>query len=281
MTRKLNVVLLALLVLVAAPFAWLMLDASTGSVADKPVTIAQLRGLAASVPGVLPSDVRYEVIGHRYFVSDLLAAGSGLRPTRFVIRAYELAVPGAAPITIDRGMSRWLAQDNRVRGFDPLAQAAVERATRAASVALVLAPSLQHAGDATAMLMRGAARAASDRSLAPYAVAPGVVVIPAIGMRHGVRMIFVKLSNGHELLFTGDVAPVRASWQQLRPPARLITSVFLRDNRAEIAAWLRAVDSLRQAAPDLHVVSGHDPIIPGILIHGFLRDPADALPDHG
>lgn len=276
MTRKLNVVLLALLILIGAPFAWLLLDASTHGTGAKPVTIAQLRQLAASQPGPLPKQLRYEVIGHRRVMSDLLAAGSGLRPFPFVVRAYELVGIDGTLATIDRGLSRELAKQRRIVDFDPLAQAVVEQAQATAPLQLTLAADVDHSGLAGPAPRFGAGLAnTQDRvSGAPYAPAPGVVVIPAEGIAPGIRMIYVRLASGREVLFTGDVAPINVAWEDERPPARIVTGLFVDHDREEIGAWLRTITALRAAAPGLHIVSGHDPQLPRLLTAGFIERPA-------
>jgi hypothetical protein len=276
LTRNLNLVLLGLLVVVVAPFCWLMLNASTRGVAPKPVTLQQLRQLAGTLPGEAPTQVRYEVIGRRPTVSDLLAAGSGLRTTPFMIRAYALVLPDGRTITIDRGITRDLAQDGDVRDFDPRAQSTVARAVAAAPLALVLSPDLHHSGreNADPALGSGLDHDQLEPHQPPYAAAPGVVVVPAYGVGPGERMVYTRLADGSELLFTGDIAPVEAAWSQLRPPARLVTSVFVDHDREEIGAWLRTIEALKRADGTLQIVTGHGVRIPHMLVHGFAGSPA-------
>ena len=57
---------------------------------------------------------------------------------------------------------------------------------------------------------------------APQAVAPGVVVIPAPSHTLGSQMVFVKLADGREFLFAGDIATMASSWRELRARSRLI-----------------------------------------------------------
>lgn len=282
MTRNLNFVLLGLLIVVVAPFCWLMLNASTRGSAPKPVTLAQLRSLAASLPGEAPRQVRYEVIGRRSMVSDLLAAGSGLRPVPFVIRAYALVLPDGRAITIDRGMSRSLAQAHRIRDFDPRAQSAVDLAVATAPLALMLTPNLYHSGQANADPAVGSGVTGSqlEPHRPPYVVAPGVVVVPAYGVGQGERMVYTRLADGRELLFTGDVAPVERAWSQRRPPARVITSFFVDHDREEIGAWLRTINAWKRSESKLQIVTGHGSLIPRMLVRGFASGPAANHPQH-
>lgn len=271
MTRKLNLLLLLALVFAGVPFGWFMLDTATAPHGAMPVTIAQLRTLAASLRGSAPQEVQYETIGRRRLVGDLIAAGSGLRPVVFAIRAYKLTWPDGQVITIDRGMPRALAQSQRLSDFDPVAQAHVEQAVASASTKLLLSYEPQHSGSAKRPFGgRIPPSSAPDTSAdVPYAVAPGVVVIPANGVRPGERMIYVRLGDGNELLFAGDIAPANVSWSEQRPPARFVTTFFVPGNREQIAAWLRTIQSLKKEAPSLQIVAGHDSALPRVLKHGF------------
>ena len=272
MTRKLNTMLLMALLFIGLPFAWLMLDSSTRGEAVKPVTITQLRRLSASMPGDAPVAVRYETIGMRHMLGDLLAAGSGLRPLPFVVRAYELVGRDGSVLTIDRGMSRAAARSHRIHDFDPVAQGLVDQALASSTLNLLLSRHVQHSGRE---LARSEQVAASSPFKEPYAVAQGVVTIPADTIAPGIQMIYVRLSDGGELLFAGDVAPTHTSWDQQRLPARLVTSMFVDEDREELGSWLRTVQALKASAPSLQIVPGHDSVVPRILIHGFLTDQSE------
>jgi glyoxylase-like metal-dependent hydrolase (beta-lactamase superfamily II) len=93
---------------------------------------------------------------------------------------------------------------------------------------------------------------------APQAVAPGVVVIPAPSHTPGSQMIYVRLASGREYLFAGDIATMEVSWQELRARSRLIGDWLAPENRAEVYSWLRTIQALKAAAPDLVVLPGHD-----------------------
>ena len=269
MTHRLNRMLLLLLVLVGLPFGWLMLNASTSDTSRKPVTIGQLRRLAAALPGDPPLEVRYETVGLRRIAGDMLAAGSGLRPMAFMIRAYQLVLPQGGTIIIDRGMRRALAEKHRVRDFDPLAQASIDRALDGSALTLLLSHDAQHSGRESAPI----AQSMPTRDPPPFSVAPGVVVVPTPRIFPGKQMVYVRLRNGREWLFAGDIAPVNVAWQETRPPARFRTSFLVNDDREEIAAWLRTIAALKAAAPSLQIVAGHDAKMPRELIHGFTTDP--------
>jgi hypothetical protein len=86
-------------------------------------------------------------------------------------------------------------------------------------------------------------------------------------------MVYVHLNSGRELILAGDVAPLRSSWQELRPPARLRTYFVTSDDRVALASWLLTLQDLTLAARKLDIVAGHDSAVPRILVHGFTADP--------
>ncbi len=275
MTRRLNIVLLVLTIVVGLPFYWLLLNTTTSDDTRPAVTMAQLRRVAGPASERMPIDVRYETLGERRIVSDLLAAGSGLRPVPYVIRAYQLILPDGGMITIDRGLSRTVAEAERLANFDPSAQGAVEAAVQAAGTSLTLGPTVQHSGFRTAPAGFGSGLGEGTVSgTAPYRVAPGVVVIPTPDVLPGARMVYVRLVDGTELIFAGDVAPTKSAWSQTRPPARLATSYLRPVDREAVIRWLRALSAWKAAAPQLEIVAGYDDDVPGALTRGFIA-PAD------
>lgn len=259
MTRKLNVVLMALLLLAGAPFAWFLLDASAAHGEAKPLTITQLRRLAASGPHAgtaTPVAIRYEVVARKHIVSDLLAAGSGLKPHVFALLAYQVLFDDGSTVALDRGLTRGQAKEAGFSHFDTAAHTRVERALAASALDL--------------RLTGQAPPHAALESAAPYAASPGIVVIPTPGVNVGARMIYVRLADGREVLFAGDIAPIPDSWTQQRPPARLATAHLYKANRDEIAGWLGTIAALRAAAPALHIVAGHDMAVPRLIEPGFI-----------
>jgi hypothetical protein len=71
-------------------------------------------------------------------------------------------------------------------------------------------------------------------------------------------MIFVRLADGREYLFTGDIATMAQSWQDLRARSRLIGVYLAPENRDEVFTWLKTIRALKGQAPKLEVIAGHD-----------------------
>lgn len=266
MTRRLNIWLLSVLLIIAIPYYWFLADAGAGpganDVRPQPVTIDMLRRMATTGNGQSPVELRVETVGLRLTSRNMLVAGSGLRQLPNVVRAYELIVPGAAPLVIDRGISRAAATEHGFASFDAQAQARVDAAIARAAHVVELSDRPSHNGGyptGTRRVNDALPVSGPASGGAPYALAPGVVVIPARGLAPGVAMVYVRLSDDHEYLFTGDVAPLHRSWHDLRLPARLATRSEARTFRESNLSWLMTINALQRAAPRMTIVTGHEP----------------------
>jgi len=100
------------------------------------------------------------------------------------------------------------------------------------------------------------------------AVAPGVVLIKMPGHTPGTLAAFVRRDDGTEYLFVSDVAWHEANWKQVRERARLVTQVFLGEDRNAVLAQLAAIKALAQHEPNLTVVPGHDGVVMERLLTG-------------
>jgi len=262
LTRRFNLFLLALIVVVGAPFYWFFLDSSTDGAQAKPIHIAELRALANAIQGQRPTELRFEAVASRHVARDILAAGSGLREVAFTVRAYQLELPDGHSMTIDKGVDRETAKRFGMSHYSAMAQQRVSRAVAQAEAALTLSSIPLHTGGAItpASTTGYPPNPDGDGSAplnTPYALAPGVVAIPTFA-QSGDRMLFVKLANGHEYLFTGDVAPIRDSWNRIKPPARFASRYIRVLPRKQIVSWLMTINALAAEAPQLTVVAGHD-----------------------
>lgn len=268
MTRRLNLWLAVLLMIVGIPFYWYLLDAGTGDARAKPVTMTQLRALAASLPGPAPTALRSETLATRSVTRDMLAAGSGLRPAPIVLRAYTLVVPGERPVVIDAGTTRAAAEERDFETFDEGARQRVALAARNAGRLILLnAMPLRNGGLPAGRVPPGAVESLPGHG--PRVVAPGVVVVPLAGLEPGATLVYVRLADGRELLFAGAVARLHASWQEVRPPARLTTRNESATYRPELASWLMTINALHRQAPQMTVVPAHEPEDVAFATHRF------------
>jgi glyoxylase-like metal-dependent hydrolase (beta-lactamase superfamily II) len=201
------------------------------------------------------------------------------------VMAWRLPVPGGKPIVIDSGMTAAAARQMGMEGFRTAAQARVNTALREAGLILITHEHPDHIGGLVALgglPLASAARlgpqqlpsAALASKMVPWpkgiavhagltsnglqAVAPGIVVIPAPSHTPGSQMIFVRLADGREYLFAGDIATFAQSWQELRARSRLVADYVAPENRAEVYAWLKTIQALKQSAPKMTILAGHD-----------------------
>lgn len=284
MTKRLNWILLALLVLIGVPSYWLLIDNRPGDAQAKPIEVAQLRQLAGSIPGAVPTAVEMELVAFRRLPGTLFVAGGGLKRKLIGVMAFRLPVPGRGPIVIDSALNAVASEAMGMESFDPQAWTRIERALREASQVLITHEHPDHLGGVVSLGDRAVLEkvrfnasqlpgntltdmlkwpapplpTASITGTAPIAVAPGVVLIPAASHTPGSQMIFVRLADGREYLFAGDIATMTQSWQELRARSRLIGDYFAPENRGEVFAWLKTIQALKAEAPRLEVIAGHD-----------------------
>ena len=276
--------LLALLVLLIACGYWLLVDNRPGAAQPKPITVAQLRALAAAIPGQAPTAVEVERVTGREVPATLFAAGLAPNQRETAVMAFRLPVPGGQPVLIDSGLSRDAAEAMQFSDYDAAAQARIDAQLRGAGLVLFTHEHIDHQGGLMALNDRAAlAKArfnpgqlpgnrwsdmlpwpapplptATITGSLPQAVAPGVVVIPAPSHTPGSQMIFVRLADGREFLFAGDISTLAESWQQTRARSRLLGDFIAPENRAEVFAWLRTIQAWHREAPALQIIPGHD-----------------------
>ena len=301
MTRRLNWFLFGLFVLLGAPYYWLLVDNRPGDIAAKPVTMAQLRGLAAAIPGAAPTGVEVELVSFRRLPGALFVAGGGIKRRLIGVMAWRLPVPGKGPILIDSAMQAPAAKAMGMEEYNPAAWQRVDQALNSASQIIITHEHADHLGGVVdpgrrALLDRvwlnpqqlpgnrwtnqlswpkGDLPSPTITGTAPVAVAPGVVVIPAPSHTAGSQMVFVRLADGREFLFTGDISTLAQNWKQLRARSRLIGDYLAPEARPEVFAWLKTIRALKVQAPGLAVLPGHDfewliePDQRGLVTFGF------------
>ena len=264
MTPRFNTLLLSTLLLVGLPFYWFVIDNRPGEPVAKPVTIAQLRSLASSKPGKPPSAIQYEPVARTSRVRALNAAGRGLRPDKLFVFSYRLDFADKPPVLIDTGIT---AEHAKSKGFDRYyrqAQVRVVASLRSASHAILLASGSNHDGGLQSLATIDPDKAEAFSKVRretpasnPYAITPGVVVIPTPDRQPGTRLVYVRLADGRDFLFLGDLAPTRWNIEEMRAPARLVTTYYQPANRDAIFAWLHTVKKLKRQSPGLTIISGN------------------------
>lgn len=298
--------LAGLLALIGAAYYWLLVDNRPGDARPYPLGIEQLRALAATIPGPAPSGIELELAGYRRLTGTLFVAGGGLKRRVVGIMAWRLPVEGGRPVLIDTGITPAAAQAMGIDRFEPAAQGRIEQAMDEAGLILVTHEHPDHEGALAAhggaawqaaalgphqlppaplaMALdwaRGEPPLPRFAGSEPVAVAPGVVAIPAPSHTPGAQMIYVRLADGREVLFAGDIATFDQSWRETRARSRLVGDWIAPEDRRAVFRWLLTIKALKASAPGLLVVPGHDPLAlldrqgaSGIVEH-FRLDPPE------
>ena len=278
-------ILLALLVLIGAPYYWLLVDNRAGGAPERPIPLAELRRLAESVPGPKPESVAIQTVGWRRVPGALFVAGGGLKRKLLTIQAGLLSGPWGE-IVVDSGFGAQDAEAFGLEAFRADSQARVDAAMRRARRIVFTHEHLDHMGGLTRLpdfaqvaprtlitpeqrggnrwsdslpWPRGArARLEPFRYSGLAAIAPGVVLIRTPGHTPGSQMVYARLAGGREVLFAGDTATMERSWREVRARSRLVGDLMVGEDRPAVFGWLKAVKRLHRQAPGMVIIAGHD-----------------------
>ena len=283
--RRRYKLLLALTLIVAVPYYWLLLDNRPGSDPGPVVRIADLRHLADAIPGPKPERAAIQQVGWSRVPGTLFIAGGGLKRKMLSIQAGLLSGPWG-DIAIDSGFGAQDAANLGLEAYQPANQARVDATLRRARLIVFTHEHVDHIGGllrlanwpevlphalitpeqtpagAVARLLpwpKGAAAAIHPfRYTGMIAIAPGVVLIRTPGHTPGSQMVYARLADGREVLFAGDTSTMTRNWQELRARSRLIGDFFAHEDRAAVFGWLKAIRRLHRAAPEMTIVPGHE-----------------------
>jgi hypothetical protein len=85
-------------------------------------------------------------------------------------------------------------------------------------------------------------------------------------------MVYVQTAGGAEVLLIGDVAWHFRNIEVQRERARLMTMLFLQEDRSAVFGQLAALKRLHEAQPAVHIVPGHDgPVVDSLVAAGVLK----------
>ncbi|MDE2564043.1 MAG: hypothetical protein KGL48_17535 [Sphingomonadales bacterium] len=271
----------------ALPYYWLLIDNGPSSAAgqSRQLAIASLRTLANALPGAKPTSVTYEIVATRLEPGTLLVAGGGLKRQPVSAIVFRLHSPSGDTV-IDSGVN---SRDVKAAGFNRFSPPNAARAHGDMLAAAHIVFTSEQPGAMDGFLGHpDFARLAPKAELgfnqsphspgasllpwpnelgdlrlppqpgAPRAIAPGIVQINAPGYSAGSQMYFVQYANGTEMLFAGEVVPMRRNLDWLRLRSHYDTDIRKPSSRLQHRAWLSAVAALARGTPELVVVPGHD-----------------------
>jgi glyoxylase-like metal-dependent hydrolase (beta-lactamase superfamily II) len=249
------------------------------------INLPGLRSLARSLPGDLPTDIRFENIADGGMPRAALLAGESFDLQEMARPVFQVLHPDGSFVLIDVAYDRTSHEEM----FDPesYSDAAWGRLVQAMEKAsqivvthehsdhiggLVAHPRPQKIADQIRLNVEQAdAPRSIDATIPPailerieplaftdaLAIAPGIVLKRAAGHTPGSQMVFVLLADGRELLFLGDVVWNLDAITMLKYRPRLITDLVIDEDRGAVLDQIRALRAVYDEARVSLIVS-HD-----------------------
>lgn len=278
---------IALAVLGFAASRYLLAREAVPETSDYVLDLTEVRRLASSLPGERPLRVNHEQVAEASLPRGVVFAGESLFvPQPMTHGAYQIVYPDGY-VLIDSGFDEaGLRAMRSDAAFSTEGYAAIQRALASARKIVITHEHADHLGgiarfsdpaqlvgrlELTREQLANEKQLDANRfpdslraALTPlvyekyHPLAPGVVLIKAAGHTPGSQMVFVQLADGRELLFLGDVAwhmdQIRELWY--RP--RLVTDLFIGEDRHAVLAEFRTLHDLEVRESDLVLVASHD-----------------------
>jgi len=292
MTRQ-RKALLAVAVLVAiigAAYYWLFIESPLLK-GKFDIDLREVRRLASSIPGESPHAIRYEHVMDFKAPNAATVTGDGWTESTLWGLAFQLEYSDHTAILESTMNGEQAKASGMVTGYYPEAYAHVIQAMSKASLILMTHEHADHIGGLAAHpelkhlletsvklnkqqvinaqhpeLPEGVYAKFPEGTFANYkpieyehymAIAPGIVLIKDPGHTLGSQMIFIRETDGTELLFLGDVAWIKRNVDLVRGKPRFISNK-IGEQREAVLPQLAAVHSLALAEPTVVLVPGHD-----------------------
>lgn len=296
--RRTLIVVAVLLAVAGAAYYWLIVESHVPGDAAFALDIDRVRAVAAEIAGDKPGAIEVEEVAQFTFPATGVVAGDGWQGTLLPVYSYRLIYPDSS-IIVDTGLTQDMGGSVLTK-FDAAALQRVQAAMSTATQIVITHEHMDHIGGLTAHAdlatilpktkltreqlsepERSAPAKFPEHALDGYqplvydqyhAIAPGVVLIKAPGHTPGSQMVYVQTAGGAELLLIGDVAWHFRNIELQRERARLMTMLFIKENRAAVFGELAALKHLHDAQPAVHIVPGHDgPVIDALVESGVLK----------
>lgn len=266
----------------AAIAYWFFYDNNAPKLEDYPLEIAELRREASRLGDEGPIRIEVETIARNLTPEIAMVSGAGWNKIEMVRNSYRI-VWSERSIVLETPYDEASSKMHGAAGYDLAPWSRMLEAMDEASTILVTHEHLDHIGGIfqnpnrrshwskallTQELVDGTPEelwSADDRrNYKPFvyskftAVAPGVVVISAPGHTRGSQMVYVRRADNKEFMFVGDVASMADNINKGRLRSRYVSTFYSLDDRGAVLSQLRALGRLKESAPDLTFVPGHD-----------------------
>lgn len=291
MARFLRIAAIAVLVLAIGGFAafrYLTAREPIPEESSYALDLSEIRRLAALPAGEKPVRINFEKVADASLPKGAVFAGESLaEPHPMVHGAFQVVFGDGSYGVIDSALSeKMLEEMSPDASFDADGYAAVQKALAGAKWIVITHEHGDHIGgvaahpepdDLVGRLLLSREQLASDEwldrvklpdalraKLQPveydeyHPIAPGVVLVKAAGHSPGTQIIYVSSADGREFLFLGDVAWHSKMITELWYRPRLITQLFLGEDRSAVMGQIRRLHSLRASEPAVEQVVSHD-----------------------
>jgi glyoxylase-like metal-dependent hydrolase (beta-lactamase superfamily II) len=295
--RNSLIALAGVLVAAGGGYYWLIVESHAPAQVHYALDLDQIRRLAGSLEGDKPSRVEVERVALFRFPATAIVAGDGWQTRDLPVYSYRIVYPQGS-IIVDTALGR--DTGGNIAAFDADAYARMQTAMTQASLIVITHEHLDHIGGLAAHpglpAILHAVRLNREQASHPEvmlpakfpehaldgfkpldydrhaAIAPGVVLIRAPGHTPGSQMVYVTTADGKEFLFIGDVAWHFRNIETQRERARLVTWLFLSEDRTAVFGELAALGRLHKTEPTVRIVPGHDgAIVDALIADGSLR----------